>query len=262
MFRAYGVNGPPVTSATTAANINSTASQSTHHQLGSGKDTSSLFFNQIENNLRSWHSTNYSLYPSPQPPPPPVPASTPRGLDHGIVGSGFADSQRRHHVEKAARSVSLDQLTQQQNQLPGHQDYDNVLRRMMSTASIGLRKPSSRTLASNQTRLNGNLFNKLYSRLYFFIPWLPGQEMMGSLQSASLCARLVGRSCFITGVVNFSGQVVCNCCTLKLLQKWGSFKLNICCRLQGRTWRNLRGGVGRDFGINHGMIVASHSYSM
>lgn len=171
MFRAYEINGPPATSATTAANtsthanINSTASQSNHH-LGSGKDTS--FFNQIENNLRSWHTTNYSLYPSPQPPPPPVPTTTPRGLDHGIVGSGFADSDRRHHVEKAARAVGLDQVTQQQNQFPGHQDYDNVLRRMMSTASIGLGKPSSRILATNPNRSNGNLFNKFYSRLYFF----------------------------------------------------------------------------------------------
>lgn len=144
MFRAFGDNGPPPTHTPPVAQ-NGSHRHHHHHQPQSdnGKDTSSLFFNQIEDNLRSWNSTNYCLS---SPPPTTATSNPPRAPGHGSVGSGnvFLDNSRHQS------------LNQDQNQ----QSYDNVLRMMMSTAQIGLTK------ATNQTRSNGNLFNKFYGRMY------------------------------------------------------------------------------------------------
>lgn len=150
MFRSYGTpngSGPStVTAASTATNGNQTS--------GSGKDTSSLFFNQIENNLRSWHSTNYCL-PPPTSPPPPIPPH--RTMDHGILraGTDCGQSSLANPTTTTSRSESQ-ALGQNQEQQQQHPNYDNVLRMMMSTTTIGLTK------ATNQNRSNGNLFDKYY----------------------------------------------------------------------------------------------------
>lgn len=157
MFRAFGANGPPATNTAPPAAATTNGS---HHQAGSGKDTSSLFFNQIENNLRSWHSTNYCLS---SPPPTTTTTTTtalPRAPGHGSVGSGFTDTDRAH---------GLSQLPQQQSQY--QHNYDNVLRMMMSTAPpIAVTKARTPT---NQTRSNGNLFNKFYGRMYYSLRRTP-----------------------------------------------------------------------------------------
>lgn len=164
MFRSYGTanggggGGPSTVTSPTATNGNQTG--------GSGKDTSSLFFNQIESNLRSWHSTNYCL-PPPTSPPPTIPPH--RTIDHGVAGgrvgpvivrggttTDSGQSSLAHNITTTATTTtsrSQSQALGQNQQLPS---YDNVLRMMMSTTTIGLTK------ATNQNRSNGNLFDKYY----------------------------------------------------------------------------------------------------
>lgn len=166
MFRAYGVNGPPVTSCSTNNNGSGGGSG---HQSGSGKDTSSLFFNQIENNLRSWHSTNYCVAP---PLAPPAKSSPRHGAGHATAASSFPESD----FSQLNRPLSLtSSLSQQQQQ--AHEDYDNVLRMMMSTATIGVEKARTTT---NQNRSNGNLFNKFYGWSFDKLTLQPSIDLVGA----------------------------------------------------------------------------------
>lgn len=191
MFRAFGGNGAPPTHTPP---VTQNGSHHHHHQeqqqSDNGKDTSSLFFNQIEDNLRSWNSTNYCLS---SPPPPTATANPPRAPGHGSVGSGnvFLDNHRYQSP------------SQQPPQSHNQQSYDNVLRMMMSTAQIGLTK------ATNQTRSNGNLFNKFYGRMYYSLCRTPIKCLSfdddGRTDYQSLVLPL-------TGLVPFPGDVYHSLC--------------------------------------------------
>lgn len=145
MFRAFaGAGGPGGAAATNSPPPVTPATTTNGNQ--NGKDTSSLFFNQFENNLRSWHSTNYCL-PSPTSPPPPL--VLPRSVDQHLH-HGFVDCVQPQPC-LAENTATTTTIGRGHSQALGH--YDNV-RMMMSATTIG------RTKATNQNRSNGNLFNK------------------------------------------------------------------------------------------------------
>ena len=155
MFRAYGANVSPPAAEPPSANNSPT-------QSASVKGNSSLLFNQIENNLRSWHSANYSPWPQ-SPSLMTNNNSTLNRMEEDCgVGGGYQQAGRpitnHHHQHYGGQR----QVPQVQGTPPASSDYENVLRLMMSSATIGQGK-SSRT-GTNHSRLNGKLFVKLYWR--------------------------------------------------------------------------------------------------
>lgn len=155
MFRAYGAN---VSSHPTAATAAEPPSANSPTQSTSVKGNSSLLFNQIENNLRSWHSANYSPWPQSSAlmtnnSSSPLNGGTGDcgGQLHGgrpITNQHHYGGQRQPQVQATPPAAA------------SAVEYENVLRLMMSSATIEQGK--SRTGTNHSSRLNGKLFVKLY----------------------------------------------------------------------------------------------------